>query len=419
MSGGAQLGGIGSVIGTIAVPGSTDEAAIDVTDRLAFFGDKAGEVDVVDLNTMQLVGALPAEPNMHTLAVDPSTHELYVYENNGNVVDVWNYGSIIPGSTATVTPNSSGIVQLSSIASQSATVWDVDNVATISANGTIINAGSADQIVFADGTLDLGSSSPGAQVVRLYETVLGRAPDTNGLTYWAGAIADGGNATAVAQAMLSSAEGQNTLPSSLDNTQFVTDLYQNGLGRAPDSGGLNYYTSLLDNGTSRAAVAAQVAGSTEAGNDWATVSNSGATAPVTATNLGVWLPNSSAVEVENVYYTALNRAPDAAGLMSYTTPLENGTESLQQVVNAIVDSPEFMANFGSLIPSISSGGMAMSTSGTAFVTQIYEDALGRAPDNAGLSFWAGQSVGATVLGISQSGERLALNIGNQGIAVTT
>jgi DNA-binding beta-propeller fold protein YncE len=93
VSGGSGAGKIGSVIGTIDIPGSTDEAAIDVRARLAFFGDKAGEVDVVSLDTMKIVATLPAETGMHTLTVDPHTHELYVYENNRNVVDVWKYGS--------------------------------------------------------------------------------------------------------------------------------------------------------------------------------------------------------------------------------------------------------------------------------------------------------------------------------------
>ena len=91
VSGGHGPGGIGSVTSTIPVAGSTDEAAIDVHSRLAFFGSSAGEVDVVNLDTSKLVAQLPAETGMHTLTVDPQTHELYVYENNRNVVDVWKY----------------------------------------------------------------------------------------------------------------------------------------------------------------------------------------------------------------------------------------------------------------------------------------------------------------------------------------
>lgn len=89
---GNDSGSIGNVVGTIALAGSTDEGAIDVKARLAFFGSgSAGQVDVVNLNTMKLVATLPAENGMHTLSVDPQTHQLFVYEDDGNVVDVWHY----------------------------------------------------------------------------------------------------------------------------------------------------------------------------------------------------------------------------------------------------------------------------------------------------------------------------------------
>lgn len=88
---GSGATGIGNAVGTIAISGSTDEGAIDVKARLAFFGSSAGVVDVVNLDTTKLVATLPAETGMHTLTVDTRTHQLYVYENNRNVVDVWNY----------------------------------------------------------------------------------------------------------------------------------------------------------------------------------------------------------------------------------------------------------------------------------------------------------------------------------------
>ena len=79
----------GTILKTIAVAGSVDQATIDVSARLAFFGDKAGTADIVNLDTNQLAGGLPAEKNMHTLDVDPTTHDVYVYENNRNTVDVY------------------------------------------------------------------------------------------------------------------------------------------------------------------------------------------------------------------------------------------------------------------------------------------------------------------------------------------
>jgi hypothetical protein len=50
-------------------------------------------VDVVNFDTMKLVATRPAETSPHTLNVDPVTHHLYVYEDDGNVVDVWHYAN--------------------------------------------------------------------------------------------------------------------------------------------------------------------------------------------------------------------------------------------------------------------------------------------------------------------------------------
>ena len=43
-------------------------------------------------------------------------------------------------------------------------------------------------IQFLDGTMQVGSESPAAQVSRLYQALLGRAPDTGGLILWAGLV---------------------------------------------------------------------------------------------------------------------------------------------------------------------------------------------------------------------------------------
>lgn len=79
----------GDVLKTIDIPGSVDQSAIDVDHRLAFFADKTGTADVVNLDTNQLVNTLPTESGAHTLDVDPATHNLYVYEGNSNTVDVF------------------------------------------------------------------------------------------------------------------------------------------------------------------------------------------------------------------------------------------------------------------------------------------------------------------------------------------
>lgn len=79
----------GKVLEAIPVKGKVDETVIDEGARRAFVGDKAGMVEIVDLDEKTVVGALPSEPNVHTLTVDPVTHSVYVYRNESNKLDVF------------------------------------------------------------------------------------------------------------------------------------------------------------------------------------------------------------------------------------------------------------------------------------------------------------------------------------------
>lgn len=46
-------------------------------------------IEVIDLDTNQVIESLPSEKNVHTLAVDPTTHAVFVYRNESNKVDVF------------------------------------------------------------------------------------------------------------------------------------------------------------------------------------------------------------------------------------------------------------------------------------------------------------------------------------------
>ncbi len=76
--------------------------------------------------------------------------------------------------------------------------------------------------------------------------------------------------------------------------------------------------------------------------------------------------------VTQQYNTLLHRAPDAGGLASWVGGLLHGL-SYEQVEAAIASSPEYIANHGGL--------------GAGWVTALYNDFLGHAPDPAGLNSW--------------------------------
>ncbi|WP_271023079.1 DUF4214 domain-containing protein [Rhizobium sp. RCAM05973] len=100
------------------------------------------------------------------------------------------------------------------------------------------------------------------EMYRLYHAIVGRDPDTAGISDFGVAFNSGTTAAQLAAVMINSAEFTQRY-GTLDNTQFVTLLYQNALGRAPDAPGLNGWLGALSSGTSRASVAQQIADSAE------------------------------------------------------------------------------------------------------------------------------------------------------------
>jgi Ca2+-binding RTX toxin-like protein len=91
------------------------------------------------------------------------------------------------------------------------------------------------------------------QVYRLYEATLNRTPDTAGFQSWIGAMQAGQSLAQVTSGFVNSAEFHN-IYSTTDNAQFVTLLYNNVLHRAPDPNGLASWVNQLNTGATRSAV---------------------------------------------------------------------------------------------------------------------------------------------------------------------
>ncbi|GAA0575359.1 hypothetical protein GCM10009416_12510 [Craurococcus roseus] len=218
-----------------------------------------------------------------------------------------------------------------------------------------------------DGTLYFGPDGFGAGVYRLYLATLGRPADPIGLGEWSAALEAGATSTrAVAAGFTASAEFAQRYGAP-DNAGFVTLLYQNVLGRAPDATGLDYWVGGLNGGAlARPDVVLGFSDSAEF---------KAATAPALAG--GVWAPDPDAVAVARVYLATLDRPPDAAGLAFWTNALESRAVTTRQLETALVGSAEFGAKYGG------------ATTNAAFVDLLYQNVLDRAADPEGLAFWAG------------------------------
>ncbi len=274
---------------------------------------------------------------------------------------------------------------------------------------TTLSGGSAEgrdtltgveHIVFRDGELNSDPNSAGAQVLRIYDTVLGRAPDRSGLDFWVDQMEDrGATLSGVANAIASGPEFM-TATGGLNNAAFVDYVYQHALGRGPDQGGSTFWTGQLDAGLSRGDLLVNFSESSE---------HRGRTA--NAVEQGYFQTDDTYQAIALLYDGFTNRLPDAGGLTFWSEQVKTGALTLSQVASNFAASGEFTTATNGL-------------SNAQLVDYMFHNTLDRAPDGAGRAFWADQldhglTKGALLLEFSQSAEHAALMAANiiGGIAV--
>ena len=115
-----------------------------------------------------------------------------------------------------------------------------------------------------DAMVDVYRHSEVAQeeaVVRLYLGLLDRQPDTAGLSFWVQRLRSGVPLETVADEFISATRSETG--SSEDDGAYVRFVYQSILGRTPESTGLRYWTQRLQDGTTRGRVLLEISESEE------------------------------------------------------------------------------------------------------------------------------------------------------------
>lgn len=196
-------------------------------------------------------------------------------------------------------------------------------------------------------------------IERLYLAYLGRYADGEGLAYWTQIQANGQSLELISEQFASSPEffGQN---GQISDRDYVVLVYQNVLDRAPEDSGLNHWTAQLESGAmTRGAVMLGFSDSAEY--------------KVTSGLIEELRAGSDGRSIERLYKAYFLRDADASGL-SYWHGQEDHGRTLVQISDFLAESDEFVERYGEL-------------DSEEFVSLIYLNVLGRAPEAGGLAFW--------------------------------
>jgi uncharacterized protein YkwD len=110
-----------------------------------------------------------------------------------------------------------------------------------------------------DGVAGTSTQTPVSQVAiagqvrRLYLAFFKREPDAAGSSFWVNKVTNGYSLGGIAGEFIKSAEFRATY-GHLSDGQFITMVYQNVLGRAPDASGYNYWVQRMGQGMGRGSV---------------------------------------------------------------------------------------------------------------------------------------------------------------------
>ena len=203
-------------------------------------------------------------------------------------------------------------------------------------------------------------------VYRLYDTVLQRKPDEDGLQYWVQRLESGAFSAADAVGhFFNSPEYQH---SGKTNEQIVRDCYSVMLNRTPDAEGFDYWTQRLAVGMTPQSILAGFVGS----NEFSAISTKYG---VIRGNINITNPRDKNYErtffVYRLYANCLGRNPETDGIEYWCDSLENGTTGVQTAWGFFF-SEEFNKN---------------RHNNSKFVQLLYKTILGREYDTDGLIYW--------------------------------
>lgn len=172
-------------------------------------------------------------------------------------------------------------------------------------------------------------------VSRLYKNFLGREPDEPGLDYWCDLLVEGEiTGSNVVYGFVYSREFQEN---PLSNEAFVTAMYETILGREPDTSGLNSWVAVLEKGFTRKKVLSGFLNSVEMKNLCDSI---GIRAGSYESDEIIDKHTKVTDFVSRMYKYCLGRQADYPGLTSWVTELVKGNATGTKIATGFFYSEE-------------------------------------------------------------------------------
>ena len=283
-----------------------------------------------------------------------------------------------------------------------------------------------ERLDFSDAHMGFDVSGNTGQIYRLYKAAFARVPDLGGLGGWIAGMDNGLTLQQVANSFLASTEFQSLYGANSSNGQFVTALYLNVMGRAPDAGGYGYWVNqLASNLQTRAQVLVAFSESGENRNATASLTANGilytsaeqAAGPARGQNF------NGTAGLESLFGSVGNdtfngggsndNINGGAGLDLAAYGGNRSTHTVTRTANGLTvsggsDGTDTLVNVERL--KFADIGLAFDINGNAGqMYRLYQAAFDRTPDTAGLSDWIrgmdnGMSLQRVATGFIGSGE---------------
>jgi methionine-rich copper-binding protein CopC len=105
---------------------------------------------------------------------------------------------------------------------------------------------NVERIQFSDKTVALDVDAVPGQAYRIYKAVFDREPDLEGIGFWINRLEAGMDLIELSARFIDSPEFDDRYGANPSNTDYLTKLYNNVLGRIPDSNGYNWWLDQLN-----------------------------------------------------------------------------------------------------------------------------------------------------------------------------